>query len=128
MFPVLQSELPFALVAGGGVLVLLLLLLGRLALGGGDAKYDDAEAQAAHEAAQRRDESEAAAVGSVHEAVVTEVDDATRGREAVVNVNGLVVFVDEDLPDTVETGDTIRLKITSHSENAAHAMFLEALD
>jgi predicted RNA-binding protein with TRAM domain len=127
VLPVLQSELPFAVVAGGGALVLVLLLLGRVVLGG-DEKYDDPEAQAAHEAAQARDESEAAAVGSVHDAVVTEVDDATRGREAIVKVNGLVVFVDQDLPDSVGVGDTIRLKITSHSENAAHAMFVTRVD
>ena len=127
MLPVLQSELPFVVVAGGGVLVLVLLLLGRTMLGG-DGKYDDPEAQAAHEAAQRRDESEAASIGSVHEAVVTETDDTTQGREAVVTVDGLVVFVDEDVPSSVETGDTIRLKVTSHSDNAAHAMFLETLD
>jgi predicted RNA-binding protein with TRAM domain len=128
VFPVLQSELPFTLIAGGGVLVLVLLLLGRAVLGGGDGKYDDPDAQAAHEAAQARDEDEAAPVGSVQEAVVTETDDTSQGREAVVKVNGLVVFVDQDVPDTVEAGDTIQLKITSHSENAAHAMFVTKLD
>ena len=127
MFPVLQSELPFALVAGGGVLVLLVLFAGRVVLGG-DGKYDDPEAQAAHEAAQGRDEGEAAPIGSVHDAVVTEIDDTSQGREAVVTVEGLVVFVDRDVPGTVGTGDTIRLKITSHSENAAHAMFVTRLD
>ncbi|TSD09424.1 hypothetical protein DP107_16080 [Haloglomus irregulare] len=127
MFPVLQSELPFALVAGGGVLVLLVLFAGRVVLGG-DVKYDDPEAQAAHEAAQGRDEGEAAPIGSVHDAVVTEIDDTSQGREAVVTVEGLVVFVDRDVPGTVGTGDTIRLKITSHSENAAHAMFVTRLD
>jgi predicted RNA-binding protein with TRAM domain len=45
-----------------------------------------------------------------------------------VKVNGLVVFVDQNVPDTVETGDTIRLKVTSHSENAAHAMFVTKVD
>lgn len=123
MLPVLQSGLPFVLVAGGGVLVLVLLLAGRLVLGG-DGKYDDPEAQAAHEAAQARDEGEAAPIGSEHRAVVTETDETSQGREAVVKVEGLVVFVDQDVPDHVETGDTIRLKVTSHSDNAAHAMYL----
>jgi len=128
VFPVLQSELPFTLIAGGGVLVLVLLLLGRAVLGGGDGKYDDPDAQAAHEAAQSRDESEAAPVGSEQTAVVTETNDTGHGREAVVKVNGLVVFVDQNVPDTVETGDTIRLKVTSHSENAAHAMFVTKVE
>lgn len=129
VFPALQSGLPLALVAGGGILVLVLLLAGRAVLGGGgDGKYDDPEAQAAHEAAQARDESEAAPVGSVHEAVVTETDTDSQGREAVVKVNGLVVFVDREVPGGVEVGDTIRLKIASHSNNAAHAVFLEKLD
>lgn len=123
MLPVLQSGLPFVLVAGGGVLVLVLLLAGRLVLGG-DGKYDDPEAQAAHETAQARDEGEAAPIGSEHRAVVTETDETSQGREAVVKVEGLVVFVDQDVPDHVETGDTIRLKVTSHSDNAAHAMYL----
>jgi predicted RNA-binding protein with TRAM domain len=123
MLPPLQSDLPFVLVAGGGVLVLVLLLAGRLVLGG-DGKYDDLEAQAAHEAAQARDEGEAAPIGSEHRAVVTETDGTSQGREAVVTVEGLVVFVDQDVPDHVESGDTIRLKITSHSDNAAHAMYL----
>jgi predicted RNA-binding protein with TRAM domain len=123
MLPPLQSDLPFVLVAGGGVLVLVLLLAGRLVLGG-DGKYDDPEAQAAHEAAQARDEGEAAPIGSEHRAVVTETDGTSQGREAVVTVEGLVVFVDQDVPDHVESGDTIRLKITSHSDNAAHAMYL----
>jgi predicted RNA-binding protein with TRAM domain len=115
-----------AVVAG---LVLLLAVGGYLrSRGGGDGKYDDPEAQAAHEAAQRRDESEAAPVGSVHEAVVTETNTDSQGNEAVVKVNGLVVFVDREVPGEVATGDTIRLKIASHSQNAAHAVFLEALD
>jgi predicted RNA-binding protein with TRAM domain len=127
VLPVLQSELPFALVAGGGVLVLVLLLLARAVLGG-DTKYDDPDAQAAHEAAQARDEGEAAPVGSEQTAVVTETNDTSQGREAVVKVDGLVVFVDQNVPDTVGTGDTIRLKVTSHSENAAHAMFVTKVD
>jgi predicted RNA-binding protein with TRAM domain len=128
MLPVLQSDLPFVLVAGGGIFVLVLLLAGRLVLGGGDGKYDDPEAQAAHEAAQARDEGEAAPIGSVHEAVVTETDETSQGREAVVKVEGLVIFVDQDVPDSVGPGDTIRLKITSHSDNAAHAMFVTKVD
>jgi predicted RNA-binding protein with TRAM domain len=126
--PVLQ-QLPVPLpAAGAAVAALVLVALGGYALARGDEKYDDPEAQAAHEAAQARDESEAAPVGSVHEAVVTETDESTQGREAVVRVRGLVVFVDHEVPASVATGDTIRLKVTSHSENAAHATFLAALD
>jgi len=123
------AGLPVSLPVLAAVGLVVLLLLGyALTRGSGDGKYDDPEAQAAHEAAQRRDEVEAAPVGSVHEAVVTETDTDSQGREAVVKVNGLVVFVDQDVPAGVATGDTIRLKIASHSENAAHAVFLEALD
>lgn len=124
------AGLPVSLPVLVAVVVVGLLLVGYALTrgGGGDGKYDDPEAQAAHEAAQRRDEDEAAPVGSVHEAVVTDTDTDSQGREAIVKVNGLVVFVDQDVPSGVETGDTIRLKIASHSKNAAHAVFLEALD
>ena len=110
-------------VGGAALAVLLVLVVVLLRLRGGDGKYDDAEAQAAHERAQERDAAEAAPVGTETTAVVLELVDG--GETARVSVNGLYTFV-HDVPGDVGENDTVRLKVTNHSPdgNAAQATYL----
>ncbi|RNJ27207.1 hypothetical protein [Halosegnis longus] len=107
--------------AVGGLVVLagIAALLG----GNGDDKYDDPEAQAAHEQAQQRDPSDVAPVGSEHTTVVQELVDG--GETARVSIQGLYVFV-EDIPSDVSKNDTIDIKITDHGPDgtSGRATFL----
>lgn len=110
-------------VAAAAVAVMLLVLLRVWLRGGSEQKYDDPEAQRAHEQAQERDPSQTAPIGMETTTVVQElVDD---GGTARVSIEGLYVFV-VDIPDGTATNDSIRIKITDHAPdgNAARATFL----
>lgn len=112
-----------AVAAAAGVALLVVGLVGARLRGGSDEKYDDPEAQRAHERAQQCDPGEVAPVGMETTTVVQELVDG--GETARVSVEGLYVFV-EDVPGDVDETDTIEIKITDHAPdgNAARATFL----
>ena len=106
---------------GGGLVVLVGLAV--LLRSDSDDKYDDPEAQAAHEQAQQRDPSGVAPVGSEHTTVVQELVDG--GETARVSIQGLYVFV-EDVPSDLAENDSIDIKITDHGPDgrSGRATFL----
>ncbi|MDZ7746757.1 MAG: hypothetical protein U5K28_09690 [Halobacteriales archaeon] len=114
-------ELTTLAAAVGGLVVL--AGLATLLRGNGDDKYDDPEAQAAHERAQKRDPSDVAPIGSEHTTVVQELVDG--GETARVSIQGLYIFV-ENIPSGLSEQDTIDIKITDHGPDgtSGRATFL----
>jgi len=92
-----------------------------------EPKYpDDPDAQQAHEEAQDRSLADTLPKGREYDTVVLENTGNSQRNEFRVNLYGVNVFVDENVPDSVTEGDTIRIQITHYSGkmNAAHARFV----
>lgn len=92
-----------------------------------ELKYpNDPDAQQAHEEAQNRDIEDTLPKGREYNAVVLEKSKNAQRTEVRVNLFGVNVFVDENVPDSVTEGEKIRVQVTHYSskKNAAHARFV----
>lgn len=92
-----------------------------------EPKYpNDPDAQRAHEEARDRNLEDTLPKGREYDTVALENTGNSRRNEFRVNLSGVNVFVDENVPDSVSEGDEIRIQVTHYSgkRNAAHARFV----